>query len=417
MLLKLPKWVLTNKFPAVNDCESLTVIEQTARIYGKVNELIESYNKYVENINKTISDFQVAKTEEVETFLHNLEILTNDYINTVDMKTAHQDRAIAEVYQKFSEDVLTTLKLKISEFKANGELDNAILETLDNVNEKINQFVLDCEEFKAEITADYNALKSDLRTDYEGKKTALDKEYTDIKAELVKEHENTKSRLETEYNEVKANLENDYNTYKNNILLRHDNTIRSLQSDLGSYQSSLQIDYNETKSALNSDYEGKKAELEQRVETAEQVYSENNEALNQAYGPYKSMVDNKNTILYDGEMASGDLTEPLLIENLGNFYIFKVRIGVALCVCSIRYGVDSDDFVIVGTGNSVSSIGSSTDAIFLGCVQLRGTRTNGEHKITKNSSHIVNLKAVQNGVVGNAVEIGAQPVFEIIGVI
>ena len=36
MILKLPKWILTNKFPAFHDTESLTAIEQTARVYGKI---------------------------------------------------------------------------------------------------------------------------------------------------------------------------------------------------------------------------------------------------------------------------------------------------------------------------------------------------------------------------------------------
>ena len=352
MLLKLPRWVLVNKFPAVNDCESLTVIEQTARIYGKINELIESYNKYVENINKTISDFQVTKTEEVETFLHNLEILTNDYINTVDIKIAHQDRAIAEVYQKFSEDILTTLKLKISEFKANGELDNAILEAVDNVNEKINKFVLDCEEFKAEITADYNALKSDLRTDYDSKKTALEQDYTDIKAELVKEHDETKTRLEAEYNETKSALQTDYDDTKSALQTDYDNTKSALQTDYDDTKSALQTDYDNTKSALQTDYDTVKTGLEERVETAEQVYTENNEALNQAYGPYKSIVDNRGKVLFEDTSGSNliqDAETGREIPDIDKFLIVSVQVaGQGWILCNV--GVRGSNLIVSGVG-------------------------------------------------------------------
>ena len=111
---KLPKWCLVNKFPAFYDFESLTVTEQTARLYGKVAELIESYNKYVEEINKTIGEYEDKQDKDISDFIHRLSCLADNYINTVDMKIMHQDRQIAEVYSKFGEDVINTIKIVIS---------------------------------------------------------------------------------------------------------------------------------------------------------------------------------------------------------------------------------------------------------------------------------------------------------------
>ena len=58
----LPKWVLANPFPAIHDFESLTVIEQTARVYGAMNAMITEYNKFAETMNNQLCNF--TETEE-----------------------------------------------------------------------------------------------------------------------------------------------------------------------------------------------------------------------------------------------------------------------------------------------------------------------------------------------------------------
>lgn len=179
MINKLPHWVLINKFPAFNDLESLTAIEQTARIYGKINELIESYNKFADETNKIIEDHELNKYAEVNEFICAISCLTNNYINTVDMKIDHQNRQIAEVYERFSADVINTLKLLISDLYSTGKLDNAIYEVLDNIDQKINTF-----------KTDYEATKEALNNDYEATKEALRNELSARGLEIFKENSN-----------------------------------------------------------------------------------------------------------------------------------------------------------------------------------------------------------------------------------
>ena len=192
MIVKLPRWVLVEKFPAFNDLESLTVNEQTARIYGKMNELIESYNKYVDEVNKTLEEFEVEKDKPIQDFICRISCLTDNYINTVDMKIAHQNRQIAEVYSKFNEDVINTLKLIISDLKSTGELDNAIYESLDNINVKVDNFISECEQFKKEC----EQFKTDMNSDYEEITTNLESDYQTTKTNLANDYTTTKDQLE-----------------------------------------------------------------------------------------------------------------------------------------------------------------------------------------------------------------------------
>ena len=64
----LPRWVLANPFPAIHDFESLTVNEQTARIYGAMNQLINEYNQFADTVNEQNSKFTESEQEARKEF-------------------------------------------------------------------------------------------------------------------------------------------------------------------------------------------------------------------------------------------------------------------------------------------------------------------------------------------------------------
>ena len=75
----LPKWVLVNPIPAIHDFESLTVIDQTARIYGAMNQLIEEYNKFAETVNDHLSNFTESEKEARREFELNITKVMNEF--------------------------------------------------------------------------------------------------------------------------------------------------------------------------------------------------------------------------------------------------------------------------------------------------------------------------------------------------
>ena len=70
----LPPWIETGLQPAFYDKESGTVLQQTARMYAKVNELVESVNHQ----NETIADY-------IEQF-NELDDYVNDYFDNLDVQ-------------------------------------------------------------------------------------------------------------------------------------------------------------------------------------------------------------------------------------------------------------------------------------------------------------------------------------------
>lgn len=105
----LPKWALVHSFPAVYDLESLTATQQTARVYGAMQEMIREYNNFADQINKEIVEFIGSSEEEISNFKKSVEERICCKFRDMDaafakMKvdlTHYADDKIVEVYNQY----------------------------------------------------------------------------------------------------------------------------------------------------------------------------------------------------------------------------------------------------------------------------------------------------------------------------
>lgn len=110
---KLPNWHLTNYKPAFYDFESLTVVEQTAKLYGAMQELINEYN------------------ETMKCFTTGILNLTDDFITLSDSKI---DDAIKFMKTNLTQSIVDLLET----MKNDGTLDEAILNSFNNLDSRVN---------------------------------------------------------------------------------------------------------------------------------------------------------------------------------------------------------------------------------------------------------------------------------------
>lgn len=75
----LPKWALANQLPAIHDFESLTVLEQTARIYGAMQSMIGEYNKFADDVNRNITEFITSEKNSREEFQSDITKLMREF--------------------------------------------------------------------------------------------------------------------------------------------------------------------------------------------------------------------------------------------------------------------------------------------------------------------------------------------------
>ena len=123
----LPHWVLTDLQPAFYDVESGTTLQQTARMYAKIQDLIDIYNEFVTKINRYITDFENGIIEDFECFKNCIIKTMNDYIETIDMKINIQDTTIADSIERQDQ----AIENKFNEQDQN--IENAINYMKDNI--------------------------------------------------------------------------------------------------------------------------------------------------------------------------------------------------------------------------------------------------------------------------------------------
>ena len=131
-MYRLPKWALVNPFPAVHDFESLTAIQQTARVYGAMNELIKEYNAFADQLNKEIEEFTGSSEKEISEFKESIETRIRCKFELMDaaytkMKVdiaTHADTKIEEIYEKYLGEYATNRISEIINQKiASGEIE------------------------------------------------------------------------------------------------------------------------------------------------------------------------------------------------------------------------------------------------------------------------------------------------------
>lgn len=122
MLKPLPIWTLNEKHPAFFDSESLTAIEQTARVYGKMQELVDSYNQFAEEINTTINDWNSEINSNYDEFTKRIEKITSNYINCLDMKINLQNKDLSDAISFMKNNIVTSVENYIKDEIAAGNI-------------------------------------------------------------------------------------------------------------------------------------------------------------------------------------------------------------------------------------------------------------------------------------------------------
>lgn len=128
---KLPKWVVANKYPAFYDLESMTAIEQTARLYGAVQDLIESFNTFVSLVDSDLTNFNEEYQHNNEVHEVSIRQLIQDFFDSVETALQLQNSKISNIENTFGKNIENAINKAIR----NGSLNIAL--TLDENTEQL----------------------------------------------------------------------------------------------------------------------------------------------------------------------------------------------------------------------------------------------------------------------------------------
>ena len=107
----LPPWVETGLQPAFYDKESGTVLQQTARMYAKVNELTAGFNTFTTDITEQQNQFEHDVNETVTEYVEKFNELYNyvhDYFDNLDVQEEVNNKLDEMVEDGVLQEIITT---------------------------------------------------------------------------------------------------------------------------------------------------------------------------------------------------------------------------------------------------------------------------------------------------------------------
>ena len=156
-LKHLPHWVLTDPQPAFYDCESATAVQQTAKIYAKMQELITLYNEFTRDVNRYITEFEDGIIKDFNCFQNCIIKTMNDYIESIDTKIDLQDSKIEESINNqnatiqnavdyMKNNLVSTVTTLFNNAVHNGDITANLLESYDSDDESLVLSIVASEE-------------------------------------------------------------------------------------------------------------------------------------------------------------------------------------------------------------------------------------------------------------------------------
>lgn len=113
IIKKLPHWVISNPNPSFYETEGGTVLEQTGVMYKKVQELIDGFNKLVDEINAEIDEFISNTLADQEEFEIKINQMIHDFTTLVDLEIKNHDTLIKDAVAYLKDNLAATVNNEI----------------------------------------------------------------------------------------------------------------------------------------------------------------------------------------------------------------------------------------------------------------------------------------------------------------
>lgn len=166
--------------PSMYTGESMTVLEYLSKIRGKLVEVIEEFNSFVADITNICEEYKDNYAERQDLFERVMEQRFSDFVNTIKLKYASQDKVIANAIQMMVDNLPDTLGNVINQMYGNGEFDVIVYNSIENLKREFDAIVTNTNNFQnsinksfATLTGDMELFKSQTTSDFEALETEL----------------------------------------------------------------------------------------------------------------------------------------------------------------------------------------------------------------------------------------------------
>jgi hypothetical protein len=140
-LKPLPQLVLTDLQPSFYDVVSVSTDQMVAKFYAYLQQWVDDYNNYINDINAIIDEFTRCSDMKYEEFTNCVKDLMTNYIESVDTKIALQDSKIADAIEYMKNNLVNTINNLFAEALENGNIVATLGATYDEPTETLTLYI------------------------------------------------------------------------------------------------------------------------------------------------------------------------------------------------------------------------------------------------------------------------------------
>lgn len=100
MIELLPPWRFADGEPCFYDTDTVSMIELGAKLQGAMNNLIENYNQFIEQVNRQIIEMNNTMTNSHNVHESAMRQEYQDFIDIVSLKISELEKRIKELEKK-----------------------------------------------------------------------------------------------------------------------------------------------------------------------------------------------------------------------------------------------------------------------------------------------------------------------------
>lgn len=147
-LKPLPQMVLTDLQPSFYDVVSVSTEQMVAKFYAYLQQWIDDYNGFINDINAYIDEFTSCTDAKYEEFINCVKDLMSDYIQSVDTKIALQDTKIADIDTALQDainymknNLITTVNNLFAQALSDGDIRATLGSSYDEPTETLTLYI------------------------------------------------------------------------------------------------------------------------------------------------------------------------------------------------------------------------------------------------------------------------------------
>ena len=206
--------IIKGSRPSQYEGESFTALEYVSKIAVKINECINEYNGFVDDVIKEFETFKNGELTDRDVFERRIEQMITDFKEVIRVKYKEQDTAIVNGISEMLNSLPDNISKALTQMYSNGQFDAIVYNSIANLKRDFDSIVNNSNTFQSTINesfinlvADMELFKTNTRTEF----NELEQSITEMFDSFVADSgaaDMQKSTYDTNNNGIVDNSEN-----------------------------------------------------------------------------------------------------------------------------------------------------------------------------------------------------------------